>query len=103
MKNQRINNETVQDLAAHNSRVIAQLDEILRGLERIRENDDNSSTIHGLESSIEEAIKGLDIKQKADTEVLQDLAFRNSQIISRLNDRLSALEHGEGGDSRRAS
>ena len=59
--------------------------------------------IRGLESSIKEAIKRLDIKQKADTEALQDLAFRNSQIISRLNDRLSALEHGEGGDSRRAS
>ena len=103
LKNQRINNETFQDLAVHNSRVIAQLHERLRGLERSRENDDNSSTICGLESSIKEAIKRLDIKQKADTEALQDLAFRNSQIISRLNDRLSALEHGEGGDSRRAS
>ena len=45
VKNQRINNETVQDLAAHNSQVIAQLDERLRGLERSRENDDNSSAI----------------------------------------------------------
>ena len=82
LKNQRINNETVQDLAAHNSRVIFQLDERLRGLERSRENDDNSLTIRGLESRIKEAIKRLDIKQKADTEALQDLAFRNSQIIS---------------------
>ena len=102
LKNQRINNETIQDLAAHDSRVIAQLDERLRGLERSRENDDNSSTIRGIESGIKEAIKRLDIKQKADTEALQDLAFRNVQIISRLNDRLSALEHGVGGDSRRA-
>ena len=86
LKNQRINNETVQDLAAHNSRVITQLDERLRGLERSRENDDNSSTIRDLESSIKEAIKRLDIKQKADTEALQDLEFRKSQIISRLND-----------------
>ena len=103
LKNQRINNETVQDLAAHNPQVIAQLDERLRGLERSRENDDNSSTIRGFESSIKEAIKRLDIKQKADTKALQDLAFRNSQIILQLNDRLSALEHEKGGDSRRAS
>ena len=103
LKNQRINNETVQDLAAHNSQVNAQLDERLRGLERSRENGDNSSTIRGLESSIKEAIRPLNIKQKADTEALQDLAFHNSQIISQLNDRLSALEHGEGGDSRQAS
>ena len=38
LKNQRINNETVQDLAAHNSQVIVQLDERLRLLERRREN-----------------------------------------------------------------
>ena len=100
LKNQRINNETVQDLAEHNSRVIAQLDERLRALERSREKNDNSSTIRGLESSIKEAIKRLDIKQKS---ALQDLAFRNSQMILQLNDRLSALEHGEGGDSKRAS
>ena len=103
LKNERINNETVQNLAAHNSQVIAQLDERLRGLERSRENDDNSSMIRGLESSIKEAIKRLDINQKADTEALQALVFRNSQIISQLNDRLSVLEHGKSGDSRRAS
>ena len=56
--------------------------------------------IRGLESSIKETIKRLDIKQKADTGTLQDLALRNSEIISQLNDRLSALEHGEGGDRR---
>ena len=70
LKNQCIFNETVQDLAAHNSQVIAQLGDRLRGLERIRENDDNSSTIRGLESSINEAVQGLDIKQKADTKAL---------------------------------
>ena len=86
LKNQRINNETVQELTAHNSQVIAQLDERLRELERSRENDDNSSMIRSLELSIKETIKRLDIKQKADTEALQDLAFRDLQIISQLND-----------------
>ena len=52
LKTQRINKKIVQDLAAHDSRVIAQLDDRLRGLERSRENDDNSSMIRGLEWSL---------------------------------------------------
>ena len=103
LKNERINNETVQDVATQNSQVIAHLDERLRGLEKSRESDDNSSMIRNLESRLKQAINYLDTKQKKDTEALQNLAFRNSQTISQLNDRLSALEHGEGSDSSRAS
>ena len=88
---------TVQDVATHNSQVIAHLDGRLRGLEKSRESGDNISMIRNLESSLKQAIK------KKDTEALQKLAFRNSQTISQLNDQLSALEHGAGGDSRRAS
>ena len=103
LKSERINNETVQDVATHNSQVIAHLDERLQGLEKSRESDDNSSMIRNLKSSRKQAIKYLDIKQKIDTEALQNLAFRNSQTISQMNDRLLALEHGEGSDSSRAS
>ena len=48
---------TVQDVATHNSQVIAHLDGRLRGLEKSRESGDNISMIRNLESSLKQAIK----------------------------------------------
>lgn len=90
LQQQRINHETLQDLAIHNSQLIAHLDETLKTLERVfrTASEDNKLLIKSLESSVREDLKRLDIDTKAD----QELTLRNSQVIALLDKRLSAVE-----------
>lgn len=99
IKRQRIDSETVQELITRNSQLIAHLEETLRTFEKVNSNDDSKQMIHSLESRVKDAIKDLGSTIKAQ----QEFTLRNSQIISQLNDRLVALEHGESSNSRRAS
>lgn len=99
VKNERISSDTIQDLMMRNSQLITHLEDRLRTLEKDYHNDENNLMIQSFKSSVQEAIKHLE----TDTKTQQELTFRNSQIISQLNDRLTALEHAEGSHSRRAS
>lgn len=92
VKTQRINSETVQDLVTRNSQLITHLEERLKALERgsSSTSDDNRLMIQRLESNVREDLKRLETESKAG----QELAYHNSEVISQLDRRIVALEHG---------
>lgn len=91
LKKHRIDIETVQDLSTKNSQFIVSLDERLRTLERSGINGENNiSIIETLQSTVNEKIKRLETDGKTG----EALAFRNSQVIAVLDERLRTLENG---------
>lgn len=100
MKHQIEVDEALEELTMRNSQLISHQDERLRALESDGSENDKLM-IASLESSVKEQFKRIEI----DNKTVQELIFRNSQIIGLLEKRLNALENerAEGGPSARAT
>lgn len=92
-RQQRIEHETIQELAIQNSEVISHLGELLKTLEKTSSttSEENKLLIKSLDSNFARDLKRLDADSKADHE----LTLRNSEVIALLDSRLSALEKNE--------